>query len=180
METTVIRKQTINSQVVIRKHHAPSSVLIPFVLWDKISASNRRELPRYLSILCDRYRLLFQSTGYLGRNPLRITFQEAGQSLVRRSYRPYERSYQELKSLSLTHGVSINYLIALMLYWEDLGIARRIIRQFWKGAKIPNLSELSFQRVLDIKGNYIRLSSLSLPGRFILNSAQGFPKWEPS
>ncbi|EPG65814.1 hypothetical protein LEP1GSC061_2274 [Leptospira wolffii serovar Khorat str. Khorat-H2] len=82
--------------------------------------------------------------------------------------------------MSLTHGVSINYLIALMLYWEDLGIARRIIRQFWKGAKIPNLSELSFQRVLDIKGNYIRLSSLSLPGRFILNSAQGFPKWEPS
>lgn len=175
MGSIIFRRKITQKKALIRRHPYPSSLLIPSILWESIPENSRKKLPHYIAQLCSHYWLFLQSTQYLGQNPLRITFQEKGQSLKRVSYRPEEECYQELKSLSLLHGVSITFLVSLMVRWENLGLWSRTLRHFWKGRKLPFLCRINVARQIDKQGKRIVLSSRTNPSQFVLN--KGSPRW---
>ncbi len=177
MGSIVIQKEKLEKKARISHQAFPSTVLVPTELWKRVPADAKKNFPRYLSRLQIRYGLLLQSRAYLGRNPLRITFQDKGQKLIRHSYRPIEQNYQELKNLSLSHGVSINYLIVLMIIWDDTGLGKKIIERFWKNRKPPLLTQVNFQRILNLKTQQLVLLSYQYPNQFIL--ARGSPEWSP-
>lgn len=168
MNSTVFLHEKLKQKVKIVKNPYPSTALIPERLWRKVPIDCRRNFPRYLRRLQEKYSLLIQSQRYMGRNPLRTSFQEKGQNLVRHSYRPKEDNYQELRNMALAHGVSMNYIIVLMIHWEFLQIDERILSHFWRNRKPPTSKIIDIRRVLNLETGEVRIILIGWPRKFIL------------
>ncbi|EMJ99448.1 MULTISPECIES: DUF1564 family protein [unclassified Leptospira] len=168
MNSTVFLHEKLKQKVKIVKNPYPSTALIPERLWRKVPIDCRRNFPRYLRRLQEKYSLLIQSQRYMGRNPLRTSFQEKGQNLVRHSYRPKEDNYQELRNMALAHGVSMNYIIVLMIHWEFLQIDERILSHIWRNRKPPTSKIIDIRRVLNLETGEVRIILIGWPRKFIL------------
>ncbi|WP_367899299.1 DUF1564 family protein [Leptospira sp. WS58.C1] len=168
MNSTVFLHEKLKQKIKIVKNPYPSTALIPERLWRKVPIDCRRNFPRYLRRLQEKYSLLIQSQRYMGRNPLRTSFQEKGQNLVRHSYRPKEDNYQELRNMALAHGVSMNYIIVLMIHWEFLQIDERILSHFWRNRKPPTSKIIDIRRVLNLETGEVRIILIGWPRKFIL------------
>ncbi|TGL58842.1 DUF1564 family protein [Leptospira sarikeiensis] len=175
MISTVFQTENLKRRGKIVKHPFPSTALIPETLWKQIPYESKKNFPKYLASLQKKYNLLIQSQRYLGRSPLRTSFQQKGQSLIRYSYRPKEESYQELRSLALAHGVSMNYIITLMIQWELLEISKRILSYFWRKLDPPSSKILDARRVLNLEKREIIIQLIGWPRRFLLE--RGSPRW---
>ncbi|TGK03908.1 DUF1564 family protein [Leptospira semungkisensis] len=176
MSTSVVfQKDSLEKKDKIPRYLYPSTALIPLDLWRQIPAVYKKNFSYYLGILRGRYHHLLYTHEYLGKSSLRTTFQEKGQSLIRHSYRPIEEHYQELRNIAIGHGVSVNLLIALMIFWDSCKSIRKLLRQFWKGRKPPELEILHVSRVLDIATQEVRVLSLHCPTKFYLS--RGSTRW---
>lgn len=175
MNSTVFQNEKLKRKAKIVKNPYPSTALIPERLWRKVPADCRRNFPRYLRRLQEKYGLLLQSQRYMGRNPLRTSFQAKGQDLVRHSYRPREENYQELRNVALAHGVSMNYIIVLMIHWESLEVDERILSHFWRNRKPPTSRIIDIRRILNLETKEIQIILVGWPRKFTLE--RGSPKW---
>lgn len=175
MNSTVFQNEKLKQKAKIVKNPYPSTALVPERLWRKVPVDCKRNFPRYLKRLQEKYSLLLQSQRYLGKNPLRTSFQAKGQNLVRHSYRPKEENYQELRNVALAHGVSMNYIIVLMIYWELLEVDKRILSHFWKNRKPPTSMILDIRRILNLETQEVQIILIGWPRRFTLE--RGSPNW---
>ncbi|TGK01927.1 DUF1564 family protein [Leptospira langatensis] len=166
--SVVFQKDKVEKKDKILKHSYPSTALIPLELWEQIPSVYKNNFQYYLGILRGRYSHLLRAQDYLGKSSLRTTFQEKGLNLIRHSYRPIEAHYQELKSIAIGHGVSINLLIALMIFWDSCKFMKKFLSDFWNGRKPPAIEVLHVSRVLDLEAQEIRLFSFQCPTRFYL------------
>ncbi|PJZ24770.1 hypothetical protein CH352_12495 [Leptospira hartskeerlii] len=175
MNSTVFQNEKLKRKVKIVKNPYPSTALIPERLWRKVPVDCKRNFPRYLRRLQEKYSLLLQSRKYMGRNPLRTSFQSKGQNLVRHSYRPKEENYQELRNVALAHGVSMNYIIVLMIHWESLAVDERILSHFWRNRKPPTSRIIDIRRVLNLDTREVWIILVGWPRKFTLK--KGSPGW---
>ncbi|EIE01238.1 DUF1564 family protein [Leptospira licerasiae] len=175
MNSTVFQNEKLKQKAKIVKNPYPSTALVPERLWRKVPVDCKRNFPRYLKRLQEKYSLLLQSQRYLGKNPLRTSFQAKGQNLVRHSYRPKEENYQELRNVALAHGVSMNYIIVLMIYWELLEVDKRILSHFWKNRKPATSIILDIRRILNLETQEVEIILIGWPRRFTLE--RGSPNW---
>ncbi|EPG72742.1 hypothetical protein LEP1GSC058_1041 [Leptospira fainei serovar Hurstbridge str. BUT 6] len=129
----------------------------------------------YLAHLLFKYKLSLHLHEGLCKNRLRVTFQDRGLNLIRYSYRPFEEDYQELKTLSLAHGVSINFLIVYLIEMDQNSIWQKIISLFWKGKMPPRPGISIFYREIDHSLKQISLTCLLEPTVFYL--ARGAISW---
>ncbi|MEI1279481.1 DUF1564 family protein [Leptospira venezuelensis] len=175
MNSIVFQNEKLKRKARIVQNPYPSTALVPERLWRKVSADSKRNFSRYLRSLQAKYGLLLQSQRYMGRNPLRTSFQAKGQNLIRHSYRPKEENYQELRNVALAHGVSMNYIIVLMISWDLLEVDERILSHFWRNRKAPTSRILEIRRVLNLETREVRIILLGWPHKFILE--RGSPNW---
>lgn len=175
MNSTVFQNEKLKRKTKIIKNPYPSTALIPERLWRKVPSDCKRNFPRYLRGLQEKYGLLLQSQRYMGRNPLRTSFQAKGQNLVRHSYRPKEENYQELRNVAFAHGVSMNCIIVLMIHWESLAVDERILSHFWRNRKPPTSRIIDIRRVLNLETQEVRIILVGWPRKFTLE--RGSPNW---
>lgn len=175
MISTVFQNEKLKHKAKIVQNPYPSTALVPERLWRKVPVDCKRNFPRYLKRLQEKYSLLLQSQRYMGRNPLRTSFQAKGQNLVRHSYRPKEENYQELRNVALAHGVSMNYIIVLMIHWDSLEVDERILSHFWRNRKAPTSRIIDIRRVLNLETREVRIILVGWPRKFSLK--RGSPDW---
>ncbi|PJZ76436.1 DUF1564 family protein [Leptospira neocaledonica] len=175
MNSTVFQNENLKRKARIVKNPYPSTALIPDRLWRKVPIDCKRNFPLYLRRLQEKYGLLLQSQRYIGRNPLRTSFQAKGQNLVRHSYRPQEEHYQELRNVALAHGVSMNYIIVLMIHWDFLQVDERILSHFWRNRKPPTSRIIDIRRILNLETREVLIILVGWPRQFTLK--RGSPNW---
>ncbi|EQA46505.1 PF07600 family protein [Leptospira broomii serovar Hurstbridge str. 5399] len=129
----------------------------------------------YLEYLLSKYRLSLHLKEDLCKNRLRVTFQDRGLNLIRYSYRPFEEDYQELKTLSLAHGVSINLLIVYLIEMDQNFIWQKVLSLFWKGKMPPQPRVSIFYREVDFFHKQMSIASMFEPTVFYL--ARGAISW---
>ncbi|PNV76949.1 hypothetical protein BES34_001360 [Leptospira inadai serovar Lyme] len=159
----------------MRRHNSPSTALIPARIWEKVRLKRNRSFSKYLKYLLSRYKLLLHHNERLCKNRLRITFQDRGLNLIRYSYRPFEEDYQELKTLSLAHGVSINLLIVYLIEMDQNLIWQKVLSLFWKGKMPPRPKASIFCREIDFFNKQISIANTLEPTIFYL--ARGAISW---
>ncbi|WP_165778792.1 DUF1564 family protein [Leptospira perolatii] len=167
MKESVYFNSTHRKEFQIQRNRFASTALIPKVQWLRvIPRLRKRSFANYIHELISEYRLLLLSQGHLNPSMLRTKYQPKEQNLIRCSYRPIERSYQELRMIGSTLGVSQSYLISLLIHWDLSKIKRKIFRSFWNSTRLSSPKRMLIWKSIDYQRDKIGLFCIFDPKLF--------------
>ncbi|MCE9498974.1 MAG: DUF1564 domain-containing protein [Leptospira sp.] len=111
--------------------------LVPY-LEERAGTSN--QLRMYLHSLLDKYRFICYSGNLPGHRGVKTKFQDKGQSVQRKDFRPFNGDWAELKIIAAMHNSSATYIFVLLLEL-DAGESGEVMAKVMKGVVPTDLLE---------------------------------------
>lgn len=135
-ETTVLVQNKWTKEVNFRKKMDTSSTLnIPDRLMPFLNekAGTASQLTWYLRQLLNRYRYICYSGALPSYEGIKTKFQEKGQGMNKRSFRPKNDDWAELKLIAAMHGMTATFFFVILIELDSADDTPDVMRAAMAG-----------------------------------------------